>query len=639
MLNASKILLVLPEVAFAAELLPGKQPNTFSIQNCSQYLSPFLEGIKFNGEKLYKLFHRIQKDEPYALVLPDDLFFNKIVSVSKESDSAIRDELKGVILPSLNVSEETHDIVTTVLNVHKGETRIQISAVSRAVLGPIRAVAEKTGATISNVVPLSFALKSIISLEPSVSAVQLGDSLYIAQHYIGVSDCQRVPATEIEKAVELIKGFKKAEPSTMTVYALTNPLIGSQLKEGLKQIIPLQQMSETVEGSKLPGAVTTAIESIARSLSSDFPIPLFDLGKASRDELDALVVGNAGDDADELDDDTSSIAEVDTKAIEEEDEAEAVPAEKAPSRVAPEPVDEKVEAEGEETMPKVTTVEEIQVEESDLPKPSHLGGAAAVAAAAKQTADEGPTIKLDALSELGDEPTPSVQKTPDITIGKVKDLEESLEEKVAILGNKAESTVDLSALSRAQSGSSTDNVKPVPSKDGGKKMNKMILTTLGVFLITVLLGGAAGFWFIRFNQSSESETPTVTVEPTMEPEPVVEQNETAEEATESAQTTDLGAEEKAALSIYVVNATGRSGHAGTFRTRLTTAGFSTVAVGNTNSEEGYEDEGNFIFMKDGSNALLEALSTATKLTLTEDADLATVEDSAGKYDVIIVLNE
>lgn len=647
MLNASKILLLLPDVAFAAELLPGKQPNSFSIQTCSQYLSPFLEGSKFNSEKLFKLFKKLETDEPYALVLPDSLFFNKIVSVSKESDSAIKDELKGSILPSLNLDSEIHEIITTVLNQHKGETRIQISALAKSVLGPVRAVAEKAGVAVESVTPLSFALKSIISLEPSVSAVQLGDSLYIAQHYIGISDCQQVPVTDTQKAVEIITEFKKNESSTMTVYALTNPLIGSQLKEGLKQIVPLQQMSEVTEGSKLPGAVTTTIESVARSLSiTDFPIPLFNLGKASREELDALVVPDAADDdADELDDDSSESATVSIVGDEPQTDGEVAMSkdEKLPTEKAEDTASVTKEA-GEtkeglvEKAAELTTEENVaeRIEDlaetvavSDLPKPSSLGGAAAVAAAAKETANDGPAIKLDALSELKSE---TAEKT-EIAVGKVKDLEDTMEEKVAVLGNKAESTVDLSTLTKAQSGSSTDTVKPVQSKDGGRNMTKMILTTLGVFLVTLAVGVGIGFFLINQGKNADTETPTVTVEPT----PAATPEATPAESEEASASAQLGNEEKAAVSILVVNATSKAGYAGTIRTRLVNGGFTKATAGNAGGE--YGTAGNFVFMKEGSTALRTSLESAMQLELTEDADLAEAEDAEGTYDVIIVLNE
>ncbi len=635
MLNASKILLILPDVAFAAELLPGKQPNTFSIQTCSQYLSPFIEGTKFNTEKLVKLFQKLEKDEPYALVLPDGLFFNKIVSVSKESDSAIKEELKGTILPSLNLDSETYELITTVLNQHKGETRIQISAQAKTVLGPVRAVAEKTGISIQSITPISFALKSIISLEPSASAVQLGGSLYIAQHYIGISDCQQVPIADVPKAVEIIKQFKKNEPSTMTVYALTNPLIGSQLKEGLKQIVPLQQMSEVAEGSKLPGAVTTTIESIARSLAiTDFPIPLFSLGKATREELDALIIPETTDaDADEMDESESTVEPAESeKADVAPDEADK-PEKPADEPAASAPADifdeDKDSTSTEENVAERIAELQDAVEVSDLPKPSSVGGAAAVAAAATVVAD-GPAIKLDALSELKNTATPK----PELIVGQVKDLEDDMVDKVGVFGSKAESTLDLRALTKAQSSPSTDTVKPVQNKDGGKNMTKMILTTLGVFVVTLAVGVGIGFFLINQGKNVETETPEVTVEATPAPTPEIPVASESAEATSSA---TLTAAEKAAVNVLVVNATSKGGYAGTIRTRVVNGGFTKVTAGNAQGE--YTKTGNFVFMKEGSTALRTALESATQLELTEDADLAAAEDAAGTYDVVLVLNE
>lgn len=644
MLNASKILLLLPDVAFAAELLPQKKPNTFGIQTCAQYTSDFYSNDAFSSEKLLKLFSKLEKDEPYQVVLSDQHFINEIVSVKNESDTAIKEELKSSILPSLSINTQTHEIVTTVLTEHNGETRIQISAIDKALLGPIRLSAQKSDVAVSAVVPLSWALKGLVSLEPSVTVAQLGGHLYIAQHYIGVSHCVQTSTEDISAAIAIIKGYKKSEPSTMTAYALTNELLESSLKEGLKQTLPIQQMTvQTTEADQLPAATISTLEFIARSLSiPDFPIPQFNLGKSTQEEMAEF---------------TKATASVELSPIEKEPKSEKGEAMTA-AQTSKKDSETKTEKAGAKTATPTESKREDQT--SDLPKPTNLEVKNDDGVSVSKAAIITPTIAT--ISGTGIEAPKAETSTADLT--KSEPLQETDTANSNTNSNKSvsmssasdpkpatsvpvssttQAAIDLTQFAGGQSSTGAEPLKPVQSKDGGKPMMKMILITLGIFIITVGVGVGVGLLILRFSGKPAQSTPTVTVQPTPQPtampDEAMNSSESAlasgsAEATVSASTTKP---EKRTEKVLVVNATSKAGYAGTIKDKLVAGGFTNSSAGNAKGT--YEDKGNFVYLKASDATLIDDLEKATGLTLTEDQAIGKTEDAAGTYAVVIVLNE
>jgi hypothetical protein len=97
-----------------------------------------------------------------------------------------------------------------------------------------------------------------------------------------------------------------------------------------------------------------------------------------------------------------------------------------------------------------------------------------------------------------------------------------------------------------------------------------------------------------------------------------------------------GEVDKTAVGILIVNATTKAGYAGQIQTKLKTAEFKKVDTGNAKGD--YKDKGNFVYMKKENTALLAAMEKATELKLTA-TNSAKVEDTAGKYDAVLVLAE
>ncbi|PIY80193.1 MAG: hypothetical protein COY80_04165 [Candidatus Pacebacteria bacterium CG_4_10_14_0_8_um_filter_42_14] len=286
MLNTEKLLYVLPDVSYIAELLPTKKSNTFSVQSFHQINGTFMDDNVFIPEHIVKLCDKLDPGESYHLILPDFLFTNTIVSVNETSDAKIKQYLKTELLPSLDLSIETHEIETFILTELKGVSKVQISAIEKSLLAPIRAGSDAVSAKISAVSPLSWAIKSVISLEPSISVLQIGDTLHSALHYIGVDQTMQSTVSDVETIAETIKTLKGAQPSIQTVYLLTNELVQTKLKELLSDTLPLQQLSSfSDDHDKLPSYVRSIIESSMRTLSIEqFPVPRFKLGVASPEE-------------------------------------------------------------------------------------------------------------------------------------------------------------------------------------------------------------------------------------------------------------------------------------------------------------------------------------------------------------------
>ena len=126
----------------------------------------------------------------------------------------------------------------------------------------------------------------MVSLEPSVTVAQLGSNLYGALHYIGIDQPFNASADDTTAIAEKISAIKKAEPSTMTCYLISNEVIETALKDGLKMVVPVQQMAdENANTAKLPAAVTTVLLNAQRTISiPDFPVPQFAPGTPTKEE-------------------------------------------------------------------------------------------------------------------------------------------------------------------------------------------------------------------------------------------------------------------------------------------------------------------------------------------------------------------
>lgn len=631
MLNTKKLLYILPDVAYVAEVLPDKKPHSFTVHSFTQINGTFIDEDTFIVEHILKLFTKLEAQEEYHLILPDYLFTNTIVTIAEKSDQKIKDDLQNSVFPKLNLTPETHLLDSSILNEIRGNSRVQLSAIEKELLGAIRVAAQQNSIKIMGVSPLSWVIKSLVSLEPSISVVQMGGNLYVCEHYIGIDQASNAPAEEPETIVETIKTLKGAEPSIQTVYLLSNSLVEEKLKDLLQKTLPIQQMANDAAGlEKMPAHVQEVIEYSAKTLSiADYPVPVFAVGKPTGQELEALAAFATSTDKKE--------------DIEKEDlPTPAIPSPVSPSIPMPtaelkEPEDE--EAEEEEEEKSFTPDDEEVVESTELPQEE------VKEKVVEESKEENakPSITEDKFSQ--DEVSPLTTATPS-PIPVLPAITTSSEPSVSTPKKaiQAEQDIDLSQFVQAQSSSALPIVKEnvsaskpvalptIKNKSGIQVMLKMIFITLAVFCVTVAVGVGVGLAILKFSGSEDATQPqpSVEVQATATPVPATPtpSPSTTPTATASAKTTTN-------LKVLIVNATTKAGYAGGFKSKIETAKLGTVTA--ANAKEKYTD-GYLIYMKTEDSALVDKFAKAMSVELSVDKKAA-AEDPQNKYDVIVVLAE
>ncbi len=273
-----KLLYVLPEVAFVVDPIPTKKPHTFAIRSFRQINGDFLDENEFISHNLSKLMDKLDKEQ-YQLVLPDYLFTNTIVNINEQDEKAAVSQAKAKLLPDLGITAEEYYVTLSVVTQHRGVSKVQLSALEKSLIKPLTVAAQEHGVGISEVVPLSWTLKSAISLEPSISIVQLGESAYLALHYIGVDQTMQSLTTEVGNLAETAKTLKGSEASIQTVYLLSSPEVEKTLKAQLEGVLPVQQLTDKKASDQdIPSYVRQAIEIGLKTLSiEEYQLPKFAL--------------------------------------------------------------------------------------------------------------------------------------------------------------------------------------------------------------------------------------------------------------------------------------------------------------------------------------------------------------------------
>jgi hypothetical protein len=623
MLNTKKLLYILPDLAYVTELLPAKKEYTFAIQAFRQVNGEFLNDNELIPPSIEKLFSKLEKEE-YHLVLPDFLFTNTIVNVEGTSESTVLDHINKVLLPELEISKDTHEVETTVLTSFKGTSKVQISAIEKKVLAPIRGAAKKSAVKISAVSPLTWTLKSIISLEPSISILQMGAHLYVAQHYIGVDQANSYPITEYDSIVETIKTLKGAEPSIQSIYLVSSALVEEDLKEKLSDTIPIQQLAVFKEDdSKMPSYIRFIIESSMKTLAiEDFPVPKFNIGKATEEDILSLthtpVV--ASDDTNDEDDET-------------EEELPTPISQTLSSKTVESTSDISPVVENTESTPMKDEDQKSKTEEKELPAIPEIDTSPSdesnITSETSTPASE-PKVTAENLDDVKPSTsTPAKAETPVTPIIDTKAESEEIDlAQFAGKDTNDDSEIIINDPAKTETVSSDAKILDKPQKKviknsaGVNNMLKMVFITIAVFFITIAIGVGVGLGLLKMSENkTEEATPTVVTEtPEQTPTP-----------TPTPEVVEINKEE---LSILVVNATTKAGYAGQVKTLLVDAGIEDVTAGNAQGE--YEEGTDILLMKEENSALKTLLEESTELTF-EYSDSIDVEDAAQKYDAVIVL--
>jgi len=629
MLNSKKLLYVFSDVAYVAELLPAKKKGDFKIQDFRQINGEFLDNDTFIPENIDKLFSKLDKEE-YLLVLPDFFFTNTIVEVLEKSKTKVEKYIEEQLLPSLNLTEKTHQIEHFILTQYGEKSNVQLSAIERSLLAPIFESAQKYEIKVSKTVSLSWTIKSLISLEPSLSLVQMGENIYLVQHYIGIDQATSAPVTDVEKIAETIKTLKGAEPSIQTVYLLTNELVEEKLKEILKSTLPLQQLSDFRDDeSEVPSYVNQVVESGAKTLSvTDYNVPQFKI-----EEVDVNLI-------------EESTKGMSKKKNEEEQEEEII---------------ETVEPVEDEEIQKVMGTNELakeEINEAPLPEPTTPPPVEEVIMPVSAAINNVPAVEINPAvkDETGDDfevvgkVVSSAEKKDDIleTEEKSTELKETMPEEKT-LKKEASSQAEVvdkndsdksDALSQfavieepkvdMKEATTTKEAKPeiIKNKTGVNSMLKMVFVSLSVFFLTVGIGVGLGLGYLTISNKD------ATID---EPEVIAEEVPVVEEGQEEASPTPSPSPEiaKDELEILVVNATTKAGYAGEIKSLLTADDFENIDAGNA---KGDYEEGNYILMSEENNGLIDLISDVTDLEFVYSDEIKT-EDIKGSYDAVIVLAE
>jgi len=585
--TSKNFIYLLPDVAYIVELAKSKDDESLKIRDYLQVNGNFMDENEILEESIKKLSSRIQPKE-YQLVLPDFLFTNTVVNVEETGEEKILEYVNKNIIPDLNISEKTHELHAFVLNEFKGQAKVQLSALEKSVLKPLESIFPEGGELkIGKVFPLSWTTKSLISLEPSISIVQMGTNLYLAQHYIGVDQANNSGVDDVEKLVESIKTLKGAEPSIQTVYLLANALVEGKLQEGLKGTLPVQQLAVESEDSEMPSYIKQAIEAAAKTVDiSDYKVPSFKFDSSSTSE--------------------------EPKAEEEKKEEEK-PEDKKEDVVLPPPTElgtvageseEKTEdpkAEEEKKEEKKTEVkEELKAEEEKKEEVAEEPK--------KEEVKEEPKVEEEKMEEPEKKKEESVEEV---------DLRQFMSEE-ASSDKKEEKKEEPKTEDKGE----VKGKKVIKNDAGVNSMVKMVFVALVSFFITVGIGLGIGLGFLSFtnNQSTDGQQAQVT-ETAPSPEPTVEPT--------------LEPVNREEYSVLVVNATTKAGYAGEIATKLEDAGFTDVSA--TNAKGDY-DEGNFILITEENESLVTTLDSDTGLSFKYLKDKE-VEDPSDKYDFVVVLAE
>lgn len=616
-----RLLYILPDVAYTAELLPAKQPNSYAIHSFRQINGEFITEDEFISENLTKLLDKLEPGE-YQVILPDFLFTNTILDVKATNQAQVTDYIKSKLLPSLEINKTTHQIETFVLTEHRGVYKLQLSALEKSLVKPLAQGMADRSLLAANVVSVSWALKSLISLEPSISIVQLGEQLYLTQHYIGLDQAINLPVSEAENLIDTIKTLKGAEPSIQTIYLLTSEQVAEKLRQGLHDTIPLQQLATFSENEgKMPAYLKQAIEASMKTLATpEYELPKFTL-EAAKGNLTDLILPKVLADASEVAEHEAVLETVKPVVTKE------------PEKIDRPDILEAVDEPEVDDEPKVADGLETYEMPASLPSPKGVAGAVSMATVSfekpnlvdltKSEADQKKPLFSEALEkepvekESLEKDTLELEKSPEIT---------SLPESIS-----SDSPSWLKSKPIVTTVNSSSKSAVIKNKTDVNELMKLI--TIGVisFVVTVGIGIGLGLGIVLFTNSQAK--PSALLSAFASPTPVPSQ------AAAIVVTPTLAASPSAGLNLaktklLIVNATSIPGHAGNLASTLKAAGISQVTTGNA---KGDYKKGTYLLTKVADQNLFDFVKTKVGVaSLSAQMTIAT-EDVKGEYTGVIVL--
>jgi hypothetical protein len=637
MLNSHKLLYILPDLAYIAELLPGKKPHDFSIQSFKQINGSLLDGNKLLTSNLKKLAGKLEA-EKYQVILPDTVFTNTILNVEADSKTAVKDYLETNVFPDLHVDSDSHQVEDFILTELKGTYKVQLSTVQRKMLRPLGNAFAKSEASIERIYPLSWTIKSLVSLEPSITILQLGNYLYLAKHYIGIDQPIMNKLDKLDRTVEAAKSLKGAEPTIQTAYILSNEVVETKIKDKLSEVLPIQQLaSHDDKEAKIPSYVAKIIETGMQTLSiEDFDLPSF---KAETGDLDE----------EDLDEEAAETSEKKQELPEPSGPDQEQQADKEAKEPEAEVEQEDLDDESLDDEPG-ESVSQSQ-KDQDQKSSESKSESKTKSTAAKSTAEEGDDQAEQTSSKKPAQPAQPTQadkkqssKKEEVQVDETEevDLEQFIDQsqakaKSTQLKNKKTKAAGTKKTERrskkakakksrsaAQSAAQSAQDEVVKNKDGVGSFLKVFLIGLVSFAATVAVGVGIGLGVLKLTEPDNGDIETPVAQPSQEVSPTAEPTATA---------TPTPSIARAEVKLKVVNATTKPGYAGETKAQLEEAGYEQVEAKNARGD--YES-GFYLLMEEENPELLSVLSQDTGFELEYSSEVE-VEDPKGEFDAVLVL--
>ncbi len=577
----TRLLYILSELAYVTKLIPAKKAHDFVLSDFRQINGEFLDENVLLEKNLAKLFSKLEAGS-YKLILPDFLFTSTIINVEFDNEEAVKEHLKNKLLPELGINDQDYYLDTTVLSNYKGSFKVQLTALEKSVVAPLSEILqEHKEIKISAISPLSWTSKSIISLEPSVAILQMGNHLFLAEHYIGVDQCYSVEVSEAVNFAETVQTLKGAEPSLQTVYLLTNSLVDDAIKEKLKETLPVQQLADLAsENESMPSYIRQIIEASAKTFSiPEFLLPQFVL------------------------DSNYQVKKPTAAKMETEEELSNL-------------------------------VKPAVVGEAALPSPIVPKNDSQIEIAVENLEEE--EIDESVISEkLTEKPVKELTKNeqpPSIQIPEAKKIEP--EKKELDFSQFANLAIDASLFDKTVKEKKGETKMPeqeekkiIKNPNDGSSVAKMIFIGFLSFVVTIALGVGIGLAYLQWTNRQENTKPVVEVDSNLTPTVTV--------TTTPAPLPEI---KKADYKILVVNATTKAGYAATIVNKIKAAEFTDVFAKNA---KGIYDKKDYLLVKEdnpNNQALLKELEKATSLTLTLQTEIEK-EASASSYSAVVVLGK
>lgn len=594
----SPILFISPDQSFFANL--NTEGKTAELTDVTSIDMAVIKNNKVQTDLLEKALAQLDV-KSLQLIVSDDIFLHYIGDFPVNDKLSLEEHISNTVGKAFPDQEDPLHIVTLDLAKTARIQTIQITAMSKENLQSISDAFHVSGITLKNMIPASFVVKAFVSIDPSLFVLQTPNSYLLTSHYIGVEYAKTIDSSDISNLTEELATLKDSHPHLQHVY-LSLAEDDESIKTAVEEVFPSQPVTipKIKADSDTPHVLKALTLGYREVIENKFPYPQFEMpestatpsSKSAVEEITPIVAKE-----EEVEDEKETIEPVEDKKVEKDEEKEeSSPLQKpvAPAMVTP-------------VVPKLIKPETSISADSDNIKSVEV---------------KSPTVSSPVIKSPITPPAVAVTPTPVAPIKTISSTVTPDKEVKPVAPVTAATSLNTAGITPPASTPKTTVVK--------KKRNIFSYILLGTVIAIVigLVGGGIVISQSALQGGNSQQAGQVEPIPSAEPTPMP--TPTPEATPEPIAKDDV--------NILVVNATSKAGYAGTTANALKKAGYTKVQTGNAKGE--YEKAGTFIMIQDtdemkGLEAQLEKDASLTLEALTYDK----TEDSAGTYDVVIVLNQ